>query len=73
MNVSSITKMNSWLKFLGKNFRLVVCTTVCAKSEVMLKIVIPKEDSETDDANDMVEIDSRSILGIGSTTFLGFL
>ena len=37
------------------------------------KIVIPKEDSETDDANDMVEIDSRSILGIGSTTFLGFL
>ena len=26
----------SWLKFLGKNLRLVVCATVCAKSEVML-------------------------------------
>ena len=35
--------------------------------------IIPKEDSETDDTNDMDEIDSRSILGNGSTTFLGFL
>ena len=31
-------KKTSWLKFLGKNLRLVGCATVCGKSEVMLKI-----------------------------------
>ena len=36
VNASSITKITSWLKFLGKNLRLVGCATVCAKSEVML-------------------------------------
>ena len=36
VNASSITKITSWLKFLGKNFHLLCCATVCAKSEVML-------------------------------------
>ena len=36
VNASSITKMISWLKFLGKNLHLVCCASVCAKSEVML-------------------------------------
>ena len=36
VNASSITKITSWLKLLGKNLRLVGCATVCAKSEVML-------------------------------------
>ena len=34
MNASSITKITSWLKFLG-NLYLVGCATVCGKSEVM--------------------------------------
>jgi hypothetical protein len=37
VNASSITKITSWLKFLGKNLHLVGCATVCGKSEVMLK------------------------------------
>ena len=36
VNASSITKITSWLKFLGKNLHLVGCATVCSKSEVML-------------------------------------
>ena len=36
MNASPITKITSWLKFLGKNLHLVGCATLCAKSEVML-------------------------------------
>ena len=40
MNASSITKITSWLKFLGKNLRLVGCATVCTKSEVMLTNLI---------------------------------
>ena len=36
MNASPITKITSWLKFLGKNLHLVGCATVCCKSEVML-------------------------------------
>ena len=38
MNASPITKITSWLKFLGKNLHLVGCATVCGKSEVMLTI-----------------------------------
>ena len=37
MNTSSITKITSWLKFLGKILHLVGCATVCGKSEVMLR------------------------------------
>ena len=33
---SPITKIASWLEFLGKNFHLVGCATVCGKIEVML-------------------------------------
>ena len=36
MNASPITKITSWLEFLGKNLHLVGCATVCGKSEVML-------------------------------------
>ena len=36
VNASPITKITSWLKFLGKNLHLVGCATLCAKSEVML-------------------------------------
>ena len=36
VNASPITKITSWLKFLGKNLYLVGCATLCAKSEVML-------------------------------------
>ena len=36
MNARPVTKITSWLKFLGKNFHLVGCATLCAKSEVML-------------------------------------
>ena len=36
VNTSPITKITSWLKFLGKNLHLVGCATLCAKSEVML-------------------------------------
>jgi hypothetical protein len=36
VNSSSITKITSWFKFLGKNLHLVGCAIVCAKSEVML-------------------------------------
>ena len=36
MNASPITKITSWLKFLGKNLHFVGCATLCAKSEVML-------------------------------------
>ena len=38
VNASPITKIISWLKFLGKNLHLVGCATVCGKSEVMLLI-----------------------------------
>ena len=40
VNASPITKLTSWLKFLGKNLHLVGCATLWAKSEVMLLIVI---------------------------------
>ena len=36
MNASPITKISSWLKFLGKNLHLVGCAIVCGKSEFML-------------------------------------
>ena len=36
VNASSITKIISWLKLLGKNLHLVGCATVSSKSEVML-------------------------------------
>ena len=36
VNASPITKITSWLEFLGKNLHLVGCATVCGKSEVML-------------------------------------
>ena len=36
VNGSSITKITSQLKFLGKNLHLVDCATVCVKTEVML-------------------------------------
>ena len=36
VNASPITKITSWLKFLGKNLHLVGCATLCTKSEVML-------------------------------------
>ena len=36
VNASPITKITSWLKFLGKNLYLVGRATVCDKSEVML-------------------------------------
>ena len=36
VNASPITKITSWLKFLGKNLHLVGCATVCGKCEVML-------------------------------------
>ena len=36
VNASPITKITSWLKFLGKNLHLVGCANLCAKSEVML-------------------------------------
>ena len=39
MNASPITKITSWLKFLGKNLHLVGCATLCAKSEVMLILI----------------------------------
>ena len=39
MNASPITKITSWLKFLGKNLHLAGCATFCAKSEVMLEYV----------------------------------
>ena len=35
-DASPITKITSWLEFLGKNLHLVGCATVCGKSEVML-------------------------------------
>ena len=38
MNASPITKITSWLKFLGKNLHLLGCATLCAKSEVMLML-----------------------------------
>jgi hypothetical protein len=38
VNSSSITKITSWFKFLGKNLHLEGCATVCAKSEVMLAL-----------------------------------
>ena len=41
VNASPITKITSWFKFLGKNHHLVVCATVCAKSEVMLINIAP--------------------------------
>ena len=40
MNASPITKITSWLKFLGKNLHLVGCATLCSKSEVMLLVVL---------------------------------
>ena len=40
VNASPITKIISWLEFLGKNLNLVGCATVCGKSEVMLMYVI---------------------------------
>ena len=43
VNASSITKITSWLKFLGKNLHLVGCATLCAKSEVMLLFVMVNE------------------------------
>ena len=36
MNARPVTKITSWLKFLGKNLHLVSCATLCAKSKVML-------------------------------------
>ena len=36
VNASPITKITSWLEFLGKNLHLVGCATVCGKREVML-------------------------------------
>ena len=39
VNASPITKITSWLKFLGKNLHLVGCATVCGKSKVMLMIL----------------------------------
>ena len=36
VNASPITKITSWLKFLGKNLHLMGCASLCAKSEVML-------------------------------------
>ena len=41
MNASSIIKITSWLKFLGKNLHLMGCATVCGKSEVMLLRIAP--------------------------------
>ena len=39
VNASSITKITSCLKFLGKNLHLMGCANVCGKSEVMLILV----------------------------------
>ena len=39
MNASPITKIISWLEFLGKILHLVDCATVCGKSEVMLTML----------------------------------
>ena len=39
VNASPITKITSWLKFLGKNLHLVGCATLCAKSKVMLTLI----------------------------------
>ena len=39
MNASPITKITSWLEFLGKNLHLMSCATFCAKSEVMLTYI----------------------------------
>ena len=36
VNASLITRITSWLKFLGKYLHLVGCATVWGKSEVML-------------------------------------
>ena len=36
MNANPITKITSWLEFLGKSLHLVGCAIVCVKSEVML-------------------------------------
>ena len=41
MNASPITKITSWLEFLNKNLHLLGCATVCGKSEVMLKHILP--------------------------------
>ena len=38
VNASPITKITSWLKFMGKNLHLVGCATLYAKSEIMLII-----------------------------------
>ena len=43
VNASPITKITSWLKFYGKNLRLVCCATVCAKSEVMLSLLVGRQ------------------------------
>ena len=40
VNASSITKIISWLKFLGKNLHLVGCATEYGKSEVMLMLLL---------------------------------
>ena len=40
MNASPITKITSWLEFLGKNLHFVGCATVCGKSEVMLTYIL---------------------------------
>ena len=39
VNASPITRITSWVKFLGKNLHLVGCATLSAKSEVMLTIL----------------------------------
>ena len=44
MNASTITKITSWFKFLGKNLHLVGCATVYAKSEFMLTHTIVTRD-----------------------------
>ena len=46
VNASSITKLTSWFKFLGKNLHLMDCATVWDKSEVMLLWAIYTEWSQ---------------------------
>ena len=47
VNASPITKITSWLEFLGKNLHLVSCATVCGKIEVMLTYMRTREQRPT--------------------------
>ena len=64
MNASLITKITSWLEFLGKNLHLVGCATVCGKSEVMLTIGDPMADAVYACMAHHIPNDSKMLAGL---------